>query len=333
MRSIGGQTGRISHQSLYRSQEELKDLLARVYGPSVHLTSADDSKFRFKISTFRDALLSLTYCQTSADLVSSFNADSDDILIITRQRGDFAIHTWCGDYPLAADIGVVFTMNHAIGYSSTRSTANTTFHIARSGFDAALENYAENMPPRWSGIQDFPLGGAFGHLIQALSRRYRENFENHPGFTHSDASLNLIRNAAMLAIAELVSSSHDGQRRERFVASRRNVMRAVDMINGQTEPLTIHDLAMSLGISVRALQDGFRKHLNVSPHSLLKTGRIEGARRDLISGGVGSVRAAAAKWGFSNLARFSQEYWAAVGEHPRDTLRLWSDDHRLRSQF
>lgn len=329
MRSIDGQTGRISHQSLYRSQEELKHVLTRVYGPSVHLTGAGDSTFNFKISTFRDALLTLSYCQTSSDLVSSFNADSDDILIITRQRGDFAIHTWCGDYPLAADVGFVFTMNHAIGYSSTRSTANTTFQIARSGFDAALQQYAENMPTRWSGIQDFPLGGAFGHLIQALSRRYRENFESRPGLTYSDASLNLIRNAAMIAIAELVSSGHDGHRREKFVASRRNVMRAVDMINGQAEPLTIHNIAASLGISVRALQDGFRKHLNISPHSLLKTGRIEGARRALMSGEAGSVREAATKWGFSNLTRFTQEYWAAVGEYPADTLRMWSDGRRL----
>lgn len=323
MRSIGDHMGRTNHQSVYRNIEELKDLLTRVYGPSVNLSGTSDSTLNFKISTFRDARLALSYCQTGGDLDSSFEADSDDILIITRQRGDFAIRTWRGDYPVAADVGFVFTMNHAIGYSSTKATATTTFHINRAGFDAALRQYAEDMPARWSGIQDFPLGGAFGHLIQALSGRYRENFEKRAEYVTSDTSLNLIRDAAMVAIAELVSSGRDDHRREKFIASRRNVMRAVDLIDSQTEPLTIHDLAAALGISVRALQDGFRKHLNVSPHRLLKTGRIEGARRDLISGEASSARAAAAKWGFSNMARFNQEYFGVVGKYPSDTIRIW----------
>ena len=332
MQRHGGHTGRQSYQSVYSSAEELKDLLSRVYGPSVSLTGARDPGFSFRLSTVRDGMLALSHCYTSDDLDSSFNSDNDDIVIITRQRGDFAIRTWCGDHPLSRDLGYVFTMNHAIGYCSTRSTANTTLQIARAGFDAALRRYGDEPAAPWSGIQHFPLAGSFGHLIQALAIRYRENFERRVGCAYSEASLNLIRDAAIVGVAELVSRGADGPRREAVAASRRNVMRAVDLINGQSEPLTIHDLASTLGISVRALQDGFRKHLDTSPHRLLKTGRIEGARRDLLSGEVGSVREAAAKWGFSNIARFNQEYFAVVGGYPRDTLRGWHGDDagRLR---
>lgn len=332
MRGSSGQTDRRSYQSVYRSMEELKTLLVRVYGPSVSLSGADDSKFSFGVSTFRDDLLAFSHCHTSDDLNSSFDAGSDDIVIITRPRGDFVIHAWDGDHRLSRDVGFVFTMNHAVGYSSSKSTTTTTLQIGRAGFDAVLRQYAEEAPPRWSGIQSFPLGGGFGHLLQALASRYRENFESHAAYHYSETGLNLVRSAAMVAVAELISRGADGHRRERFAASRRNVMRAVDLINSQTSPLTIHDLATDLDISVRALQDGFRKHLNTSPHSLLKTGRIEGARRDLISGKVGSVREAAAKWGFSNLARFNQEYFAVLGGYPKDTLRAWraDDEHRLR---
>ena len=320
MRSTGGHSGRACYKSEYRSVEELKTLLCRVYGPTVALDGAGDPGFNFRTSTFRDGLIALSHCYTSDDLNSSFNADSDDIIIITKPRGDFAIRTWCGDYPLSRDVGFVFTMNHATGYSSTRSTATTTLQIDRAGFEAALRQYCDDVPAQWSGIQDFSLQGGFGHLVQALSSRYRESFET--AGQPSRASLDLVQSAAIVAIAELMTRRHDSPCREKQVASRRNVMRAVDLINSQTAPFTIHDLAARLNISVRALQDGFRKHLNASPHNLLKTGRIEGARRDLIAGRVGSIREAAAKWGFSNLARFSQEYHGVVGESPRDTLGI-----------
>lgn len=319
MGATGSHTGRTAYTSEYRSLEELKVLLDQVYGPSVSLIGGEGGDFSFRASIFRDDLLSLCHCQTGDQLNSTFNADCDDIIVLFKPRGDFAIHTWCGDYPLSHDLGYVFTMNHAIGYSSTRSTATTALQISRTGFEAALRQYVDDTPPQWSGIQDFSLAGGFGHLVQALASRYRESFAaGLPG----DASLGLVRSAAMVAISELVARGHDDHRRDRLAASRRNVLRAVDLINSQTAPLTIHDLSAALGISVRALQDGFRKHLNLSPHTLLKTGRIEGARRDLVAGRVGSIREAAAKWGFSNLGRFSQEYHGVTGESPRDTLGI-----------
>lgn len=326
MRNTNSQADRRSYKSVYRSLEELTGLLTRIYGPTVRLAGASDADFHFRTSVCRDGFLTLSDCHTSDNLVSSFNADNDDIVIITRSRGDFAIRTGNGDYALSRDVGFVFTMKHAVGYLSTKSTATTTLQIGRSRFDDILQAYCEDVPDRWSGIQSFSLGGGFGHLIQALANRYRENFESRADCAYSAASLNLVRNAAAVAIAELVSRGHDRHRRERFTASRRNVMRAVDLINSQTSPLTIHDLADALGISVRALQDGFRKHLNASPHNLLKTGRLEGARRDLMSGKAGSVREAANKWGFSNLTRFNQEYFEALGGYPKDTLRPWHDD-------
>ena len=325
MQSISGQAEWRSYKSVYRSVEELKGLMSRIYGPTIRLAGASDTDFSFRTSVCRDGFLTLSDCHTSDNLDSSFSADNDDIVIITRSRGDFAIRTGDGDYALSRDVGFVFTLNHILGFTSTRSTATTAMQIGRSQFDAILQAYCEDAPSRWSGIQNFSLGGGFGHLSQALSQRYRENFASRPDCAYSAASLDLVRNAAVVAIAELVSCGTDSHRRERFTASRRNVMRAVELINSQTSPLTIHDLATSLDISVRALQDGFRKHLNASPHSLLKTGRLEGARRDLVSGKVGSVREAATKWGFSNLARFTQEYFEVLGGYPKDTLRPWQD--------
>ncbi|WP_370677212.1 helix-turn-helix domain-containing protein [Pleomorphomonas sp. PLEO] len=252
-------------------------------------------------------------------------SDNDDILIKTRSRGGFDIQTKSGDYQLGQSVGFVFTPNHAFRYATAKSTAMSEIKIKRSIFDATVQKYTESNPSGWSGIVRFSTGDGFGHLMQALANRYRENFAGQAEYTYSETSLRLIQDAAIVAIAELLAAGLDRGTVEKVTVSKRNVMRAVDLINVQTVPLTIHDLATALGISVRALQDGFRKHLNASPHTLLKTGRIEGARRDLISGKATSIKDAAAKWGFSNIARFSNEYYAIVGECPKETMRIWRD--------
>lgn len=317
-------SGRTSYKSVFRALGDVKDLLSVIYDAPVHLRTLDDDDFLFRTANYGDQAFSLCDSYTSG-VRSSFDSDNDDIVIKIRSRGGYEIRTRSDEYHLSHDIGFAYTASHAIGYSTAQATAISTLQIKRSFFDQTLEQYSENPLLRWSGIREFPIGGGFGNLIQALANRYRENFSGRPHCNFSETSLKLIQDAAIVAVAELVAGGVDAERGERFSASRRNVMQAVDMIDTQTEPLTIHDLAAALGISVRALQDGFRRHLNQSPHNLLKAGRLEGARRDLISGKVTSVREAAAKWGFSNLARFNHEYHAVIGKYPKETLDVLRD--------
>lgn len=324
MKGTTNRSGRTSFKSVYRNVGDVNDLLSLIYGAPVHLGALRDDDFMFRTANYGDQAFALCDSYTSG-VRSSFTSDNDDIVIKIRSRGGYEIRTWGDDYHLSHDIGFVFTASHATGYTVAQATAISTLQIKRSVFDETLEQYSESLPLRWSGIREFPIIGGFGNLIQALANRYRENFDSRPHCNFSETSLRLIQDAAIVAVAELVSGDVDAAKGDRFSASRRNVMQAVDLINTQTEPQTIHDLATALGISVRALQDGFRRHLNQSPHNLLKAGRLEGARRDLISGKVTSVREAATKWGFSNLARFNQEYHAVVGKYPRETLNIWRD--------
>ncbi len=308
-------------ESTYRDINDVESMLSKVYESPFKLETLAGTKFALRLSQYGNDAVSL--CDTwASSLTSSFESDADHIIIKTRTRGSYDIRTRYGTYQLSRDIGFVYTAGHAIGYTSTEATAMSVIKIERATFDETLRRYLEKPPTGWSGIRGFSLGGGFGCLIQALSNRYRENFSSLADCIYSEASLKLIQEATFVGIAELIAGGVDPIRDEKVTISRRNVMRAVDMINTQTEPLTIHNLANALDISVRALQDGFRKHLNLSPHSLLKTGRIEGARRDLLSGKAATVREAATKWGFSNLARFSQEYFEVIGLYPKDTIRI-----------
>ena len=81
-------------------------------------------------------------------------------------------------------------------------------------------------------------------------------------------------------------------------------------------------LAEVAGVSVRSLFAGFREHRGTGPMAYLRTVRLERVRHDLLNdASVASVSAAALRWGFAHLGRFSAEYRRVFGECPAQTLR------------
>jgi len=81
-------------------------------------------------------------------------------------------------------------------------------------------------------------------------------------------------------------------------------------------------LAEVAGVSLRSLYAGFREHRGLSPMAYLRTVRMDRVRHDLLNdAAVGSVSAAAMRWGFTHLGRFSVEYRRVFGECPGETLR------------
>jgi AraC-like DNA-binding protein len=89
------------------------------------------------------------------------------------------------------------------------------------------------------------------------------------------------------------------------------------------EPMSVSDIAAAAGLSVRAIQEAFQHHLDMTPMKYLLTVRLQQVRRELAQAqpGDASVQAIARAWGFTHLGRFSGAYRAAFGEYPRATLR------------
>ena len=113
-------------------------------------------------------------------------------------------------------------------------------------------------------------------------------------------------------IAEPVPTPVPGlvRRAERYIAD-----------NAQL-PITVSQVAIEVGVSVRTLQAGFRKWRSTSPNLFLRQTRLQLARSELrrVDGGV-DVATVAMRYGFSHLGRFSAYYKAAFGESPNVTLR------------
>jgi AraC-like DNA-binding protein len=99
---------------------------------------------------------------------------------------------------------------------------------------------------------------------------------------------------------------------------------AMDIIEaGPHLPLTTSTLARQCHISVRTLQEGFRRHLGMSPMAYLRVVRLQRAHRDLRSADAdhSTVACIAHRWGFTHLGRFAAAHKEMFGETPLHVLR------------
>jgi len=90
------------------------------------------------------------------------------------------------------------------------------------------------------------------------------------------------------------------------------------------DPITLDEIATAARLSPRGVQAAFRRHLDTTPLSYLRSVRMERAHRDLQGAEPGngvSVATLAAKWGFTHLGRFAVDYRRRFGTYPSQTLR------------
>ena len=104
----------------------------------------------------------------------------------------------------------------------------------------------------------------------------------------------------------------------------RTIRRAVEILEHHAdELLTVEDVASATGISVRALQDGFKKYYGTTPMGYLREVRMKAVRTWLLDAdpSTTTVSDAATRCGFLHLGRFSVQYREKFGESPSETLR------------
>ncbi len=131
----------------------------------------------------------------------------------------------------------------------------------------------------------------------------------------------LARHAAAVTLASFDTTFAAVQRRPAQTAPAPNtVRRAMTFIDENAHrPITVDDIASAVHISTRGLQYAFRRALDMSPAEALRTARLEGAHRDLVSGAPITIAAVARRWGFSHPSRFAAAYRDAYGVLPSET--------------
>ena len=87
--------------------------------------------------------------------------------------------------------------------------------------------------------------------------------------------------------------------------------------------ITIKDIADAAGVTSRAVQLSFQRHLDTTPTAYLRKVRLRYVHDGLLAGSADrtTVTTIAGQWGFSNFGRFAAQYRAEFGELPGQTLR------------
>jgi AraC-like DNA-binding protein len=88
------------------------------------------------------------------------------------------------------------------------------------------------------------------------------------------------------------------------------------------EPWSSLTLAREVHVSVRSLQEGFKREVGKPPMAYLRDVRLRGVRHALraaVPSGT-TVEATASQWGFVHMGRFAAVYRASFGESPSTTL-------------
>ncbi|MDO9455381.1 AraC family transcriptional regulator [Nocardioides sp.] len=196
--------------------------------------------------------------------------------------------------------------------------------ISRFEVEAELETLlgrSLTSPLEFEPDMDLRTQAAWREVLGMLARE----LETGPGLiSHPMAS----RHVRGLVIDGLLLGQHhtysDALGTAGRAAPRSAVTRAKDLVRERPEEAwsTVR-LATEVHLSVRALQEGFRRDAGMSPQSYVRHVRLQLAR-DLLRGadpGRTSVAQVAARCGLRHLGRFASCYRNAFGELPSETLR------------
>ncbi len=165
-----------------------------------------------------------------------------------------------------------------------------------------------------------PAGRSWLGVLRVVARE----FDDGPGLAaHPTAGRHLKR---LLVDGLLLGHRHNYSEAldTGTAAPRGAIAKAVDLLEDRPdEAWSSSVLAREVHLSVRSLQEGFKRHVGTPPMAYLRRVRLHRVRDDLESAVPGSttVESIAARWGIVHMGRFAAAYRTTFGEPPSATLR------------
>ncbi|WP_433369849.1 AraC family transcriptional regulator [Actinoplanes sp. CA-142083] len=222
--------------------------------------------------------------------------------------------------------GVVFGPGNPVYTMHDANSAELAVKIER---DALEQELAGLLGRPVQGPIDLPpaidLSGGPGHSWSRLVRLLRDELEYPESLIYQPLIAEQLRSSVLSGLLlSIPHRYHDELTGPATAGPPRAIRRVVDAIHDEPErPFTVADLAAIAGMSVRSLQEGFRRHIGCTPMAYLQRERLLRAHETLRRADPlrMTVAAVAHRWGFAHLGRFASAYRTRFGEPPSDTLR------------
>lgn len=236
---------------------------------------------------------------------------------------------YCGSHQIVATskTGMIFRPDRPTGFAGWRTPGQMlAIKVERQALEDELEQLLHRPvtgPIPFALALDLSRRGAadWNRLVSTLAKALFD-----PGSLFRQPIMTAPLVHAILS-GLLLSADHD--LRAQLDAAARNigpttVRRAHEYIEQHAhEPLTVAQVASRAGVSIRALQQGFRRSLGATPHQIIQHTRLERAHHDLVNSSTdeATVAGIGAKWGFPHAGRFAALYHARYNTYPSTTLR------------
>lgn len=272
--------------------------------------------------------LSLNYLCYGAEVDITPGCLSDFYLVQIPLAGHADIR--CGRQHTFSDIStaVVLSPHEPVAMRWQADCAQIMLHIPRALME---QRSAEALGDGCASLDyQLPLaqydGPASGWCRTVLDLA-RNIDRNGMAWLRHDAAVASLEDFLLRGLLALQPQNHGKQQQTaRSPALPRHVRRAQEFIEANAEQaLTVADIARAACVSLRALEEGFRRHLGTTPNACLREVRLRHIRDHLraaaMSGDQPSLFELAYRYGFFHLGRFAAYYKARFGETPSSTLR------------
>ncbi len=299
-----------------------EDFLVRAY-TRMHIGSSTDD-FHAHIS--RGHLGTVTLDRLDIGFDMRYDADQlGKICLCTVESGGLEDHTtdgWTDDFGPG---DVVSLAPPDRPYAGKVSNARYTITM----FDPALlskvaTDASGNESVRLRGYR--PVSAAAANQLQAtigyLSSLVRTDYEIGLWPLMVSSASQLLAASVLNAFDNTaVGDDPSGYERDAHPATLRRAIAFIESHPG--DDISAADIAAAAGVTVRAVQLAFRKHLGITPMAYVRQVRLCEAHKDLRAAdpATDSVTAVAAKWGFHHPGRFATQYRITYGVAPSQTLR------------
>ncbi|TWD83828.1 AraC family transcriptional regulator [Kribbella amoyensis] len=170
-----------------------------------------------------------------------------------------------------------------------------------------------------------PVSAAAGRQLRSTIRFVSEQILDQPEIRTEPL---IVSNAAQLLAASVLTAFGSTAATEPTIEDRHDarpatLRRAIAFLEeNPRRDIAATDIADAAGVTLRAVQIAFRRHLDTTPMGYLRRLRLAEAHRELVAAdpGAETVAGIGARWGFCHAGRFAAEYRSAYGRQPSASL-------------
>jgi AraC-like DNA-binding protein len=186
---------------------------------------------------------------------------------------------------------------------------------------AAMLGHAVSAPVRFDvqlkHVEDAPFARAL--------RLLRGELSDTAGLTALPEMSTRLGRLVMAGLLISQPNNYSGElARPRKIVGPRAIREAVSLLEERPAQIdSVADIAKAVGLSIRALDDGFRRHVGTPPMAYLRQVRLARAHEELLAcdADVTTATDVAGNWGFWHYGRFAAAYRKRYGCTPSQTLR------------